>query len=83
MNLIAREGYTLVGVSGLICLILVALGIQLGSYIGMFLIASGVLLLGFVIWFFRDPQRNPPIEEEHELMIVAPADGKSRPHQGY
>lgn len=73
---IAREGYTLVGVSGLICLVLVAVGIQLDSYIGMFLMGGGIALLAFVSWFFRDPDRTPPEEGEGELLIVAPADGK-------
>ena len=74
---IAREGYTLVGVSGLICMILVASGILLNSYVGMFLIAIGVILVCFVTWFFRDPQRKPPeLNEEDELVIVSPADGK-------
>ena len=73
---IAREGYTLIGISGLICLILVASGLQLGSYVGLFLVVCGVGLLGFVVWFFRDPERHPPLEKEGELVIVAPADGK-------
>ena len=76
MNLIAREGYTMVGVSGLIGLLFVVLGVQLGSYIGMFLVASGVVLFGFVSWFFRDPDRHPPDVGDSELLIVAPADGK-------
>ena len=73
---IAREGYTIVGVTGLICLVLVALGIQLDSYVGMFLVGGGIALLAFVSWFFRDPDRKPPEEGEDELLIVAPADGK-------
>ena len=76
MNLIAREGYTLVGVSGLLGLLLIVMGIQLDSYIGMFLVGAGVLLFAFVSWFFRDPKRIPPDEADAELMIVAPADGK-------
>lgn len=76
MNVIAREGYTLVGVSGLIGLLMIVFGIQLGSYIGMFLVVAGVLLFAFVSWFFRDPTRRPPEEDDSELMIVAPADGK-------
>lgn len=73
---IAREGYALVAVAGLIGLVLVVIGLQLGSYVGMFLSALGVFLFAFVTWFFRDPIRQPPQEQEGGHVIVAPADGK-------
>lgn len=73
---IAREGYGLVATAGLLGLILVVSGIQLGSYIGMFLSVAGVFLFAFVTWFFRDPERTPPEEEEGGFVIVSPADGK-------
>lgn len=49
--------------------------------------APGLLILGFVLWFFRDPERKPP---EDASCLVAPADGvvtavekiKEAPHGG-
>jgi phosphatidylserine decarboxylase len=37
---------------------------------------SGAVLLGFVLYFFRDPQRHPPENVSSEELLLAPADGK-------
>ena len=42
----------------------------------MFLIVAGILLVVFVVMFFRDPKRVSPEEGEDELLVLAPADGK-------
>jgi len=34
----------------------------------------GLFILGFTLWFFRDPARTPPAESEE--LLIAPADGK-------
>lgn len=40
------------------------------------LIALPILLFGFLLFFFRDPQRNHPPESALEITFLAPADGK-------
>ncbi len=46
-------------------------------YLAEFLIAAGVLLCLFTLWFFRDPHRSVPGEAlQDDSIIVAPADGK-------
>jgi phosphatidylserine decarboxylase len=63
---IAVEGYPFV---------LVAIGLSvLGFVIGWKSVGLAVAGFGvFFIWFFRDPERNPP---KVEGIVVAPADGK-------
>lgn len=53
----------------LIAVILTACGWIVGGHWGAL---PGLLLLGGVLWFFRDPERRPP---EDPAAIVAPADG--------
>ena len=75
-NLIAREGYSIIAVAIVIGLILCLIGVQIGSYPRMFLIAAGLLIPIFVVYFFRDPHREPPAEAKEGLLVLAPADGK-------
>ncbi|GHV46941.1 phosphatidylserine decarboxylase proenzyme [Synergistales bacterium] len=35
-----------------------------------------VLLTGFVIWFYRDPERVAPVGKDGETLFLSPADGK-------
>jgi phosphatidylserine decarboxylase len=70
--LFAREGYALIAGAAVLALLLVAAGLLLGG--GGFLLALlGALLLGFTLWFFRDPRRTAP---EGADLLLAPADGK-------
>ncbi len=70
---IHREGWS----SVLFVLFATALISYLLSYLSLnasytFLSLGGALTL-FVLFFFRDPERNPP---EDDTLIIAPADGK-------
>ncbi|MCF6291016.1 MAG: phosphatidylserine decarboxylase family protein [Desulfobacterales bacterium] len=63
---VAREGYPFIAFAALITLVVALLGHDL-------LAATGLGLTGFVIYFFRDPERVGPDADD---ALVAPADGK-------
>ena len=74
--MIAREGYTIIAiVAGLALLLVVgAAWIEPWLWRGPML-ALAVGGLGFTLFFFRDPERTPPLDAR-ENGIVAPADGR-------
>lgn len=55
---------------------LFVLGFRLWGYPGYVLMAGSILLVAFVIAFFRDPRRIPPVEAADGSLLLAPADGK-------
>lgn len=58
-------------------LIIIITGVLLNKPYSFFIVAVGVLLALFAIWFFRDPERIPPKEIlEDSSIILSPADGK-------
>ncbi len=63
---VAREGYPFIAFAALAALVAAVLGHDL-------LAAGGLLLTGFVLYFFRDPERVGPDADD---AVVAPADGK-------
>lgn len=63
---VTREGYPFIAFAGFITLVFAILEYELIAIIG-------IVLTGFVVNFFRDPERIAPNEED---AIVAPADGK-------
>jgi phosphatidylserine decarboxylase len=63
---VTREGYPFIAFAGFMTLIFAVLEYELLSIIG-------IVLTGFVVNFFRDPERIGPTEED---AFVAPADGK-------
>ncbi len=69
----APEGYKLIAGSAVLALLLAFAGLALGG-LWMVLIGLGVLVLGFTVWFFRDPVRTPPTDTNN--LLLAPADGK-------
>ncbi|MEM6782981.1 MAG: phosphatidylserine decarboxylase family protein [Bacteroidota bacterium] len=71
--MLAPEGYALIGGAFLVALLLTALGAFLGG-LGWVLAMLGALVLGFTVWFFRDPVRTPP--PDTTTLLLAPADGK-------
>ena len=72
--MIAKEGYTIVAIAVVLALVLVFIGVKVPS-VGRVLAFSGAaLVLGFTLFFFRDPQRTPPAEAGS--LLLAPADGK-------
>ena len=63
---VAREGYPFIAVSAFATLIIAIIGYELPAL-------AGLLLTCFVLYFFRDPERISPDEED---VVVSPADGK-------
>ena len=63
---VAREGYPFIAFAALVTLVAAVLGHDL-------LAGGGLLLTGFVLYFFRDPERVGPDADD---AVVAPADGK-------
>jgi phosphatidylserine decarboxylase len=68
----AREGYPLIAAAAGFALLCAAVGF--GVWGGLWLTGLGLVVLGFVVWFFRDPPRTPP--EPAVDLLLAPADGK-------
>ena len=65
LSIIHREGWKFSAISLLISVFL--------SFIVPLLSFLGFLITFFILWFFRDPDRNSPNEEGK---IISPADGK-------
>jgi phosphatidylserine decarboxylase len=63
---VTREGYPFIAFAGFMTLIFAVLEYELIAILG-------IVLTGFVVNFFRDPERIGPNEED---AFVAPADGK-------
>lgn len=69
----AKDGYTLIATAAAIAIILSIVGYWLGNRWSWLLYISGILLLLFVLNFFRDPERTTPSDIN---LLIAPADGK-------
>ena len=67
------EGKSLVYICFALC-ILALCGFGLGNTFGLILLIPLIILLCFIIHFFRNPQRNIPKLDNH--IVYAPADGK-------
>lgn len=63
---VAAEGYPFIAWAALVTLVLAILGYDL-------IALGGLVLTSFVLYFFRDPERVSPEEED---VVVSPADGK-------
>ena len=70
--MIAKEGYTIVAIAVVLALVLVFIGVKV-PLVGRVLAFSGAaLVLGFTLFFFRDPQRTPPAEAGS--LLLSPRD---------
>lgn len=69
----AREGYPFIAFSSILTLLLAVSAWHLHSVILAIPAFVALLLTGFVLYFFRNPERTPPSDEQ---AVVAPADGK-------
>ncbi|OGQ86326.1 MAG: phosphatidylserine decarboxylase [Deltaproteobacteria bacterium RIFOXYD12_FULL_56_24] len=63
---VALEGYPFIGFAALVTLVLAILGYDFSALLNLFVTA-------FVLYFFRDPERICPDDED---VLVSPADGK-------
>ncbi|GHS95208.1 phosphatidylserine decarboxylase proenzyme [Synergistales bacterium] len=61
------------GVPTISCLVFLTLA---GFFMSPLIAGVFVVLTGFVIWFYRDPERVAPVAKEGEILFVSPADGK-------
>ncbi|MEX0746746.1 MAG: phosphatidylserine decarboxylase family protein [Rhodothermales bacterium] len=71
----AREGYLIIGIAAVVAVLLILLALQISMYWRIPLIVLAVLILGFTLYFFRDPLRTSP-ENEGGWLVLSPADGK-------
>ena len=72
-GIIAVEGYPFITASAILTIILAVLALKLSSPAVAVLAAVALLLMVFVISFFRNPERIPPGDSNS---VIAPADGK-------
>lgn len=63
---VAKEGYPFIAFSSLVTVVIAILGYAFFAFLSLFLTA-------FILYFFRDPERVSPEEDD---AIVSPADGK-------
>ena len=72
--MIAKEGYTIVAIAVVLALVLVVIGVTMPPVGRVLTVAGAALMLGFILYFFRDPQRSAPAGAGS--LLLAPADGK-------
>ena len=70
--LITSEGYPFIAYSAGLFLLLTAGTLLLNSVVLAFPAGISLLLVLFVVSFFRNPERTPPVDAD---LLVAPADG--------
>ena len=63
---IAREGLPYILIPAIVSIVLLALGLW-------YVAVAFILITAFMLYFFRDPQREPPADAN---VVVAPADGR-------
>lgn len=71
--MIERDGLRFIIPAALAALLCWLLVYATGSYMGVVLALLATALLGFFVYFFRDPRRMPPAGEN---CILSPGDGK-------
>lgn len=68
-----RYGYTTIGIIAVISFLIIVIGIFLNNNTARTsLILLAIIIISFTLYFFRDPDRNPPTKDN---IIVSPADG--------
>lgn len=71
--MIERDGWRFVVPLWLICLLSFVLFLAIGSVVWLAVGVIGLFLAAFVTYFFRDPDRTPPVGDD---LILSPGDGK-------
>lgn len=72
--MIAQEGFSNIITAFIVSILLFGIGCITGGIIFYILTPLAFFLTGFVIFFFRDPHRQPPLDADNK--IISPADGK-------
>lgn len=72
--MIAREGYVIIAGAVVLAIGLVFLGWRLELFWRALLWTLAAVVVGFTLFFFRDPERTPPLHATH--LVLAPADGR-------
>lgn len=72
--MIAREGYGILGGALAVASLLISIGLLGPDWLLTLLVVLAVCVVGFTLYFFRDPKRNPP--SDTSTLLLAPADGK-------
>src|SRR5262245_8472638 len=67
---IAREGWPVIGMAAGVLGVVAAVGVAAGHPVAVLPLLIGV---GFCVYFFRDPEREPPPDDR---LVVAPAAGR-------
>ncbi len=73
MALFAKDGYSNIAAAVVFALILCAAASYIDHWSAWLLFAAAAVLMAFILFFFRDPDRELPADEN---LIVSPADGK-------
>lgn len=72
--MLTEYGYSTIGAVAIFCLILFAAAIFINKRPLKYLLAvPGIMLLCFTLYFFRDPERQSP---KNENWLLSPADGR-------
>lgn len=72
--MLTKYGYMTIGIVAIIVFVLFAASIFVNNNLLKYLLLAASLgLLSFTLYFFRDPDRTPPKEDN---VVVSPADGK-------
>ncbi|MEX0686024.1 MAG: phosphatidylserine decarboxylase family protein [Balneolales bacterium] len=69
----ARDGFFVILFTLFVALLLTLMGIWIGNAVSWLFYLAALLLIGFTLYFFRDPERNTPLAEDK---LISPADGK-------
>ena len=69
----AKDGYDVIAWAIGISIVLIALGVWIGSWPQWVFFALAAFSTAFTLYFFRDPDRVTPVDPN---LIISPADGK-------
>jgi phosphatidylserine decarboxylase len=70
--IVAREGWPVIAVIGLVFVVLAGGAYWLWAPLGGVLGIGGLVVIAWAVWFFRDPERAVPAGEG---LVICPADG--------
>ncbi|TNE69940.1 phosphatidylserine decarboxylase family protein [bacterium] len=69
----AKDGYSTIRNVSIIALVLIAVGVYLNHWSSFILYGLAIFLELFTLYFFRNPKRNIP---DNDNILLSPADGK-------